>query len=113
MKYNDRQLKTRFEPDVRFDVAPAPFRATETTALEYLKNRLLRQLLAGDTGTARNTAIRRAANDAAAVAWLTPCPLLVFPELLAEKARLAELQIRRQADVRERSLNLNYQEQAA
>lgn len=107
------QLKTRFEPDVRFNVVPAPFRATETTALEYLKNRLLRQLLAATQGQTRNTALRRAANDAAAVAWLTPYPLLVFPELLGEKARVAELQLRRQEDVRERSLNLNYLEQAA
>jgi hypothetical protein len=113
MKNKREKLRTRFEPDVRFDVAPAPFRATETTALEYLKNRLLRQLLAGAPNPLRNTALRRAANDAAAVAWLTPFPLLVFPELLGEKARLAELQLRRQADVRARSLNLNYLEQAA
>lgn len=33
--------------------------------------------------------IRRAANEAAAMAWTTPYPMLVLPELLKEMARRA------------------------
>jgi hypothetical protein len=37
------------------------------------------------------------------MAWLTPFPLLVLPELLAEKTRLAQRRIERQKRVRRRS----------
>lgn len=100
------QLRTRFGPDVRFDVPTVPFRATETTELEELKNRLLRQLLEQATDPGQNTLLRRAANDAAALAWLTRFPLLVFPALLEEKAQAALKQHQRQTGIRRRSLNL-------
>lgn len=99
-------IQARFGPEVRFDVPTVPFRATETTELEALKNRLLRQLLEKTTDPGQNTVLRRAANDAAALAWLTRFPLLVFPALLEEKAQTALLQRQRQAGIRRRSLNL-------
>ncbi len=106
MKKTYGKLRTRFAPEVRFDVDTVPFRATETTALENLKDRLLRQLLEQATNPDQNTALRRAANDAAALAWVSRYPLLVFPTLLEEKARAALVQWRRQAGVRRRSLSL-------
>ena len=101
-----KYIKPRFEPDVRFNLDPLPFRATETTELEELKLRLLRQLLADATNNLENTMLRRAANDAASLAWLTKYPLLVFPTLLEEKAKTALLQARKQAHVTQRSAEL-------
>jgi hypothetical protein len=51
-------------------------------------------------------ALRRAANEAAALAWFTPFPLLFFPALLEEKARAALRQGARQRCVRNRSETL-------
>jgi hypothetical protein len=106
MKRKNEVLRTRFGPPVAFEVNPVPLRATETNELEELKKRLLRQLLAKAVEPEENTALRRAANDAAALAWLTRYPLLVFPELLREKAETALFQNRKQVEIRERSLNL-------
>ena len=103
------KVRTRFAREVRFNVEPVPFRAAETTRLEALKNRLLREVLEGAEGAAQNTALRRAANDAAALAWATEYPLLVFPALFEEKAETALLQCRRQARIRQQSLNLQLQ----
>ena len=102
MKRTPGKLRTRFAPEVRFEVAATPFRAALSTELERLKERLLRELLQEVTDPAENTRLRRAANDAAALVWLTPCPALLLPVLFEEKARAA----RRQAGVRQRSLNL-------
>ena len=105
---NDRytRVRTRFAPEVRFDVEAVPFRAGQTTELERLKERLLRRLLENTTDPEQNAPLRRAANDAAALVWLTPVPLLLFPTLFEEKARAALVQRGRQARVRRRSLNL-------
>jgi hypothetical protein len=50
--------------------------------------------------------LRRAANEAAGLAWFTPFPLLFFPGLLEEKARAALRQGARQRYVRDMSENL-------
>jgi hypothetical protein len=106
----DRQrVAARFAPDTRFKVptAPvAPFRATEVTELEHLKNRLLLTRLTAATEPEVNAHLRRAANDAAALAWATQFPLLVFPALFEEKALVAARTARRQAWIRERSAEL-------
>jgi hypothetical protein len=86
-------------------VPAAPFRVVQETALERLKNRLLREVLYG-SGPAANGYLRRAANEAAALAWVTAYPLLVFPALFEEKAEAALLQVERQKSVRRRSLDL-------
>jgi protoporphyrinogen oxidase len=106
MKNPYGKVRTRFGREVRFDVAPTPFRAAETTQLDNLKDRLLRQFLDQTNDPGQNTALRRAANDAVALAWVTQYPLLVFPTLLEEKARAALLQAERQARIRARSHNL-------
>jgi hypothetical protein len=87
-------------------VPPAPFRATQETELEHLKNRLLLGRLA-DLETPEATAyVRRAANEAAALAWVTPYPLLAFPVLFEEKTETALLYAERQTNVRARSAEL-------
>ena len=101
-----RKVRTRFAPEVRFEVNAIPFRATQTTELERLKDRLLRELLQQITNPEENTLLRRAANDAAALAWATNYPVLLFPALLEEIAQEALLQRERQTRVRERSSNL-------
>ena len=50
-----------------------------------------------------NGTICRAANDAAALAWTTPYPLLLFPVLLEEKAAAGRIQALRQKGIRQRS----------
>jgi hypothetical protein len=104
-----RKVPARFGPETRFNVRPAPaapFRATEENELERLKNRLLRKELVNATGLELNARLRRAANEAAALAWVTAVPLLVFPMLFEEKARAAHGQAARQENIRERSREL-------
>jgi hypothetical protein len=96
-------------PESRFALVPEPavhFLWTVETELERLKNRLLREALAATATPALVPALRRAANEAAAVSWLEPYPLLVFPVLFEEKARAARRQAYRQNLVRSRSADL-------
>jgi hypothetical protein len=100
MKDHTRKVPTVFGPETRFDVAPgAPFRGTQETALDRLKDRLLQERLGGAGDTEQYAPLRRASNEAAALAWTTPFPLLVLPELFAEKAEAALRQAARQAAV--------------
>jgi|SRR5688572_30331508 len=100
-----KKLRLRFEPGNRFDVTPAPaapFRGTQETELERLKAKLLGRLLDA-TDVELYAPYRRAANEAAAVAWTTYFPLLVFPELLGEKVREVRDQHQHQQGVLARS----------
>ena len=84
-----KRLRLRFEPEDRFEITPAAaavFRGTQERELERLKARLLGPWL-NSTEERLDALYRRAANEAAAVAWTTCFPLLVFPELLEEKVR--------------------------
>jgi len=106
MKTKRTKLLTRFGPETRFDVAPVhavPFRGARETELEQLKNRLLRQALDAAADAEFYAPLRRAANDAAAVAWMTPFPLLFLPELFGEKMAVARRQFERAQNVRTRS----------
>jgi len=109
-----RRVPTEFDPETRFELRPtstlrsssatedgppAPFRALQETELERLKNRLLAAQLARATEPELNTPLRHAANEAAALAWVTFYPLLVFPVLFEEKTRAAVRQARRQARI--------------
>src|SRR5579859_1123216 len=88
------RVRTCFAPDVSFDVPTAPtvpFRTSLVSDLESLKNRLLRLSLQAVGGPDQHVLLRRAANEAAALVWLTPFPLLLFPALFEEKARAATL----------------------
>ena len=102
-------LRPRFAPETRYEVVPlaaAPFRATRDTELEQLKQRLLRAALDATVQVELYAPLRRAANDAAALAWTTPFPLLFFPGLFEEKSVAARRQVARQQTVRSRSREL-------
>src|SRR5213595_1065622 len=98
---NKNRINAAFAPETRFDVRPvppAPFRATLENEFERLKLRLLvEQLREAEAGL--NAPLRRAANEAAALAWATLFPLLVFPVLFEEKLETAFRQARRQARI--------------
>ena len=106
MKKNYRRLPTRFGPETRFELRPAPpapFRAYQENELERLKDRLLATRLWALPKESQSVYLRRAANEAAALAWVTPYPTLVFPALFEEKADTALLQAEKQERIRERS----------
>jgi hypothetical protein len=104
MRDNDRQFEPGLEPGARFNLEPAPpWRGVRESELETLKARLLRDRLERTEQLNAEVGLRRAANEAAAMAWLTAYPLLVFPALFDEKARLARRQLNKQAVVRGRS----------
>jgi hypothetical protein len=109
MNTNYRRLETEFGPETRFAVTPAraaPFRAVHESRFEQLKSRLLEEQLEQLREPALNSQVRRAANEAAALAWVTPFPLLLFPVLFEEKAAAALLVAERQEQVRQRSREL-------
>lgn len=95
-------VTTEFGPETRFEVnpaPPAPFRAVLENEFERLNDRLLRERLA-DPSTARlGGELRRAANEAAGLAWATAFPLLVFPALFEEKLSLALHRVARQREI--------------
>jgi hypothetical protein len=111
VRNGNKVVKTRFGPETRFELGPpapgpVPVRGPAENELEQLKARLLGQLLSPATDPGVNAALRRAANEAASVAWFTPFPLLVFPTLLEEMAASARLQQKRQREIRERTQGL-------
>jgi len=102
MNKNQTRVATRFAPETRFELQagpPLPFQATRENEFERLKNRLLTTQLAGFDKPELNTPLRRAANEAAALAWVPLYPLLVFPVLFEEKAAKAVCQNERQARI--------------
>jgi len=101
MKTKTNQLRAEFAPETRFELRPvptAPFRATQETEFELLKKTLLARQLA-QAPADLNVPLRRAANEAAALAWNTLFPLLVFPALFEEKTAAALRHARQQARI--------------
>src|SRR5580692_8014431 len=102
MKKNKIKVPVGFAPELRFTLRPtppAPFRATQETEFERLKVKLLATQLAQAPATKFTPPLRRAANGAAALAWATVFPLLVFPVLFEEKTAAALQQLERQAHI--------------
>src|SRR5436190_23501329 len=77
----------------------APVRGPVEARLEQLKEELLKPTLERFTDSRVVKEIAWAANEAAGLAWLTFCPLLVFPGLLEEKVRAALQRWERQAQM--------------
>lgn len=105
---NKLKIPTRFEPDVSFNLTPAPnvsFRGMVDTELERLKNRLLRETLER-TEPECYSLLRRAANEALALAWRTPYPLLFFPTLFEEKVLEARRFFSKQQKIKEKTRQL-------
>jgi hypothetical protein len=102
MNTNKTRVPAEFGPETRFELRPgppAPFRAGLEAEFERLKNRLLARELAVAPAPGLNVPLRRAANEAAALAWVTFYPLLVFPVLFEEKTAVAVRQAERQARI--------------
>ena len=109
MNENYRKVPTRFGPETGFEVkpvSPAPFRARQEAELERLKARLLSERLEALGDPEVGGQLRRAANEAAALAWVTRYPILFFPVLFEEKAETALLRAERQEQVLQRSRGL-------
>ena len=100
---NKTRVPTTFGPETRFAVnpaPPAPFRALLEDEFERLNARLLRERLADRTTARLGAELRRAANEAAGLAWATAFPLLFFPALFDEKVRTALKRAARQEVIR-------------
>jgi hypothetical protein len=104
MSAKSKPLHTRIWQEARFDVCPiitAPFRGPAEARLDALKHDLLQKELRGMRNSELFAKLCWAAQEAAGLAWLTPFPLLVFPELFREKLDTArkswakQLQLRR------------------
>jgi len=109
MRQQYGKILTRFEAETRFEagpIAPVPFRGALERELEQLKERLVQPLLGAAADPAQRAGVRRAANEAAGLAWITPFPLLVFPVLLEEKVCAARRQEARQEQIRRRTEGL-------
>jgi hypothetical protein len=102
MNTDQNRVNLKFAPEIRFAVktaTTAPFRATLENDFEQLKSRLLANQLDAIERPELNAVVRRAANEAAALAWVTFHPLLVFPALFEEKTANALRQAERQARI--------------
>jgi hypothetical protein len=110
MKTRNNTVPTEFGPNTRFSLPVLPtaptYRGALENELERLKDRLLAAELARTINLEANVLLRRAANEAVALVWLTPFPLLLLPALFEEKARVARRTVSRQALIRERSSDL-------
>lgn len=103
-------MKERFAPamppqlgSAAGSAAPRPRQAAE---FELLKNRTLLRALDETPEVELHISIIHAAREAAGLAWQTPFPLLVYPELFEEKACAAREQALRQMHVHRQSLEL-------
>lgn len=112
-----RRVPARFGRDARFTVPVAPaanFRVSEPAEFEKLKDTLLQEHLRAETKPEAFAAVRRAANDAAALAWAASFPLLLLPELFREKVEAARRYAGKQASLRtDGALNVENESEVA
>jgi hypothetical protein len=104
--YLGQRVPTRFEPETRFEVNPvpaAPMRGAPEAELEAFKERLSQPLLQRAEDAELLAMLRAAIQEAAALAWTTPFPLLFLPALVEEKATAAQHRLTRQRQIRRRS----------
>lgn len=109
MKQRKQLLPTRLMPENRFELDPlpaAPFRGGQETALENLKEQLLATARAKASSKQSFAPLEQAANEAAALAWLTPFPLLFLPPLFEELSARAFKQRALQSRILKRSRGL-------
>jgi hypothetical protein len=96
----------RFSAPTRFTVEQihaGEVRARTRIEFAKLQRRLVQSRLVSTRKLAHRQEVERVAIEAAAVAWTTPFPLLLMPELFEEKVQLAEQRADLQADIQERS----------
>ena len=98
-----QRVPTRFERETRFTVKPKSVASgvfTTRNVFQELHTRLLQPVL-DDADPNLRRQLRLAANEAAAVAWSTPFPVLVLPVLMEEKTAEAFQYALRQEQVAE------------
>src|SRR6266699_974268 len=95
----DQVLERYFEPN---SLLLTSRRGALEAQLEQLKDRLLEPILNSVESAALVQELRWVANEAAALAWFTVCPILVLPMLLEEKVRSALEWWERQEHIRHR-----------
>ena len=71
--------------------------------MNQLKERLLKEHLIQVADPELSRYLKLAANESTALAWNTAYPLLVLPELMAERGRFTEIRHSRQTGIRERT----------
>ncbi len=104
MNESAKRLTAHFARPTRFSVRPRGLtRAEQRARLSELKERLLRAHLARAGSEAIRSRVRWAAEEAASLAWASPFPLLVLPELVEEKVARAREQAARQEHIRRRT----------
>jgi hypothetical protein len=99
-----QQVPTHFARATRFDLEPrfAPLTAQHVQIrFESLKKRLLQPVLNAEPDAGLRRQLRLASNEAAAVAWTTPFPLLFLPALMEEKTAEVHSYVARQQAVDE------------
>ncbi len=85
----------------------APIRGQVEAEIEDLKQRLLQPIVAKIRDSALIKEISWAANEAAALAWCTICPVLVLPTLLEEKVRATLAKWEKQQHLRRQARKSN------
>ena len=100
-----RRVPIQFEADVRFDATPVPppDRERMRQLFVQLQERLVEHSLDQTRSSILRVSLKRAANEAAAMAWTTPYPLLFLPGLFEEKALTMRLRRDRQQQIEMRS----------
>ncbi len=101
---NQRRVPMRFDRQTRFKLKPRFALwsdAQAQSAFEHLKVRLMTPVLDEASDPDLQRQLRLAANEAAAVAWTTPYPLLILPVLLQEKAAEAHQYVLRREQVQD------------
>ena len=109
MKAKFRRVPAYYAPESRFELDPLPpalLRAVQEAQFAQLKDQLLRERLETVPDAKLSRDVSLAAGEAAALAWVTPFPLLVFPILFAEKAQTALARAAKQEEVCENSREL-------
>jgi len=87
------------EPVTEEQIPPVPFRGALERELERVKSQLLERLQKEPRYAGLEGALCQAANEAAALAWMTPFPFLVLPVLMEEKAETFRHRSQRQLQI--------------
>ena len=101
-----RPVPTRFDRATAFTVelsSAGRVRREQEAMLERLKEQLLEHYLAETDDPFMRDLLNRAARDAAALAWTTPYPSLLFPALFEEKKDGARRYAHYQNQIRRRT----------
>lgn len=99
MKEKPKPIETKFARERRFTIKPSPAatsRRRKAEQLETLQQALLTAIVGRSEDPTHLDVLQRASTEAAALAWLTPCPALFFPGLFEEKVVAAQRYVDRQ-----------------